>query len=114
GAVFFGALGILMTMAVGLWAEGVIRDLFSRSDWLGWMATAAATVAALAFVVFVARELVGLSRLASVEKMRAKGLDALVRNDTRAARNVTSELARFLSGRPETAAGRRALAELKD
>ena len=114
GAVFLGALGLLVTLAIGLWADRLIRDLFSRSDWLGWLAAGAAAVAALAFVVIVARELVGLARLAWVEKLRAKGLDALARNDARAARKAVEELTRFVSTRPETAAGRRALAELKD
>ena len=113
-SVFFAALGLLVTLAIGLWADGLIRDLFARSDWLGWLAAGAAAVAAIAFVVIIARELVGLARLNSVEKLRESGLDALIKNDARAARKVADELARFVATRPETAAGRRALAELKD
>src|SRR5690606_34302835 len=69
---------------------------------------------ALALVVILARELVGLARLNSVESLRRRGADALARNDGREARKVVSELTRFVSARPETAAGRRALAELED
>ena len=112
--VFFGALGLLVSLAVGLWADGLIRELFARSDWLGWLAAATATVAALTLVVIVARELGGIARLNSVERLRANGLDAMVRNDTRAARAVSDELARFVAKQPETAAGRRALAEIRD
>ncbi|MBE0693713.1 MAG: TIGR01620 family protein, partial [Aquamicrobium sp.] len=65
-------------------------------------------------VVIVARELVGLSRLASVETLREAGRDAVVRNDARAARNVVSDLTALVSRRPETAAGRRALKEMRD
>lgn len=114
GAIFLGALGILVSLAVGLWVDGLIRDLFSRSDWLGWLAAGVATVAVLALVVIVARELVGLSRLASVETLREAGRDAVARNDARAARNVVSDLAALVSRRPETAAGRRALKEMRD
>lgn len=113
-AVFFAALGLLVSLAVGLWVDGLIRELFTRSDWLGWLAAATATVATLALVVIVARELAGIARLNSVERLRANGLDATLRNDTRAARAVTEELARFVARRPETAAGRRALADMKD
>ena len=113
-AMFLGALGLLLSLAVGLWADGLIRELFARSDWLGWLAAATAAVVAVTLVVIVARELAGLARLNSVERLRASGLDALMRNDTRAARAVMDELARFVAKRPETAAGRRALAELKD
>lgn len=113
-AIFLSALGLLVALAIGLWTDALIRDLFARSDWLGWLAAGAAAVAAAAFVVIVARELAGLARLNSVERLRAAGLDALVRNDAAAARKVADELARFVAARPETAAGRRTLAELKD
>lgn len=114
GAIFVAALGILVSMALGLWTESLIRELFSRSDWLGWFAAGVATVAALALVVILARELVGLAKLNSVESLRRRGADALANNDAREARKVVGELTRFVSSRPETAAGRRALAELED
>lgn len=114
GAIFLGALGLLLSLAVGLWVDTLIRDLFTRSDWLGWLAAAVATVAALAFVTLLSRELVGLARLASVEKIRAKGIEALARNDARQARALVDELSGFVARRPETAAGRRALADMKN
>jgi putative membrane protein len=114
GAIFVTALGLLISLAVGLWVDALIRDLFSRSDWLGWLAAAIATVAGVAFLIILARELVGLARLASVEKLRAAGIEAIARNDARNARAVADELSRFVSRRPETAAGRRSLSEMKD
>ena len=114
GSIFLAALGILVSLALGLWVDGLIRDLFSRSDWLGWFAAGVAAVTVLALVVIVARELVGLSRLASVEKLREHGRDAAARNDARAARKVVSDLETLVSRRPETAAGRRALKEMRD
>lgn len=113
GAIFFAAIGILISLALGLWVDSLIRDLFSRSDWLGWFAAGVAAIAALAFIVILARELVGLARLASVEKLRAGGLDAIASNDARRARAFVQELSGFVARRPETAAGRRALQDLK-
>lgn len=113
GALFLGALGILISLAVGLWLDRLIRDLFSRSDWLGWLAAGVATIAALLFIVILAREFVGLARLASVEKLRSRGIAAITQNDTAKARAVTDELVRFVSSRPETAAGRRSLSEMR-
>lgn len=112
GALFLAALGILVSLAIGLWVDRLIRDLFSRSDWLGWLAAGVATVAALAFVTILARELVGLARLASVENLRARAAAAIAQGDARQARALTDDLARFVAARPETAAGRRALREL--
>ena len=114
GAIFFGALGLLVSLGIGLWTDRLIRDLFSRSDWLGWLATGLAAIALLSLLAIVMRELLALRRLASVEKLRRRGADALARNDMREARALVDELAGFVSGKPETAAGRRILAETRD
>lgn len=113
GAIFFGAAGILVSLGIGLWTDSLIRDLFTRSDWLGWLAVGAAGVAAMALLVILVRELLALTRLASVEKLRERATDAIERNDPRAARAVTDELSRFVSAKAETAAGRRALEDLR-
>jgi putative membrane protein len=113
GALFFGALGILVSLAVGLWVDALIRELFARSDWLGWFAAGVATLAVVTLVVVLARELVGLARLRSVEHLRSRAREVLASNDTGAARSLVSELSSFVAARPETAAGRRALRELE-
>jgi putative membrane protein len=112
GAVFLTALGALVSLGIGLWTDRLIRDLFARSDWLGWLAAAAAAVAALSLVIILGRELIALVRLASVEKIRKRALDAIARDDLKAGRAVVNELTTFVSGKPETAAGRRSLADL--
>ena len=114
GAIFFTAIGILVSLAVGIWTDQLIRDLFSRADWLGWLATGVALVAALAFLFIMVREIAGIARLASVEKLRERSVGALTRNDGREARKVVDDLTAFLSSRPETAAGRRAMKALED
>ena len=114
GAIFLGALGILVSLAIGLWTDRLIRDLFARAEWLGWVAAAMAAVAALALLVILVREAMALSRLASVEKIRGRAADAITRDDPKAARAVVDELTSLLAATPETAAGRRALHELRD
>jgi putative membrane protein len=91
GAIFATAFGVLLSAAVGLTAIG-----------------------GLALFAIIVRELVALRRLASVEVMRGRAADALASGDARAARRLTDDLASFLSSRAETAAGRKALAELRD
>lgn len=114
GAIFSAALGTIVSLAVGLWVDGFVRDLFARSDWLGWAALGVVAVAALSLFLIVARELLALRRLASVEKMRARAVDVVTRNDQPGARRLVDELAAFVASRPETAAGRRMLAGLRD
>ncbi|BCH24690.1 YcjF family protein [Mesorhizobium sp. L-8-3] len=112
GAIFLGAAGVLVTLAIGLWTDRLIRDLFMRADWLGWLAIGTAAVAAAALLIILMREILGLARLASVEKLRSRAADAAARNDPKLAKNVVSELATLVSAKPETAAGRRAVADL--
>lgn len=112
GRLFFTAAGILVSLAVGLWTDRLIRDLFERADWLGWLALACAAVAAMALVIVLAREALALSRLASVEHLRTRAADAVLRDDPKAARKVVDDLMALFSSKPETAAGRRAMAEL--
>jgi len=114
GAIFAAALGTIVSLAVGLWVDGFVRDLFARADWLGWAALGVVAVAALSLLVIVARELLALRRLASVEKMRARAVDVVTRNDQPGARRLVDELSGFVASRPETAAGRRMLAGLRD
>lgn len=113
GKVFFGAAGILVSLAVGLSIDELIRALFARADWLGWLASGLAAVAAAALLAILAREAIALSRLSSVEKLSRRASDALERNDPKAARALVDDLAGFLAARPQTAAGRRTLEELR-
>ncbi|GLS38089.1 UPF0283 membrane protein [Mesorhizobium tianshanense] len=114
GTLLFGALGVLVSLAVGLWTDQLIRDLFARSEWLGWLAAAMAVIAVLALLVILVREVLAITRLAEVEKLQKRALDAIARDDPKAARAVVDELSAFVAAKPETAAGRRSLAELRD
>ncbi|MCV0396661.1 MAG: TIGR01620 family protein [Rhizobiaceae bacterium] len=112
GTVLAGALGLLLSLAVGLWTDRLIRDLFDRADWLGWFAVGLAGAAALALVVILAREALALARLASVARMQQRAAAVAATGDAKAARRLAEEMVTFLAAKPETAAGRRVLADL--
>ncbi|MGX9119318.1 YcjF family protein [Mesorhizobium sp. BHbsci] len=114
GTLFFGALGVLVSLALGLWTDQLIRDLFARAEWLGWLAAGIAAIALLALLIILVREFLAITRLAEVEKLQKRALDAIARDDPKAARAVVDELSAFVAAKPETAAGRRALADLRD
>ncbi len=111
--IFFGALGVLVSLAVGLWTDQLIRDLFERAPWLGWLAAGMAGLALVALAVILAREFLAIRRLAEVEKMQTRALDAFARNDPKAARALVDELSDFVAAKPQTAAGRKALDDLR-
>ena len=101
--IFVTAFGALVSLAIGLWTDQLIRELFSRAEWLGWLAAGLAALAALALLFILIREMMAIARLASVEKLRARALDAITRDDPKAARTVVAELSHFVSHKPETA-----------
>ncbi|MBX3575039.1 MAG: TIGR01620 family protein [Mesorhizobium sp.] len=113
GALFFVALGTLLSLAAGLWAERLIRDLFGRSEWLGWLGIALAAVVVVTFLAILVRELYALARLASVEALRERAERASRANDSKAARAAVADLVVLVGKKPETAAGRRAVVDLK-
>ncbi len=99
--LFFGAFGTLVALAVGLWTDKLVRELFARAEWLGLAAAALAAVAAAALAAILARELWALSRLTSVEKLRARAIEVIKHEDAKGARAVADELAALFAGRPE-------------
>ena len=112
-AIFLSTFGALVSLAVWLWIDRLIRDLFDQAGWLGWAALVLAVVAALSLLTILVREIWALRRLASVEKMRAEAEAVLASNNEKKARALVGELAAFLASNPETAAGRRTLSELE-
>lgn len=109
-----GALGILASFAIGIWIEDLIQALFTRADWLGWTALGVAMIALAAFVAIIARELLALRRLASVQHLRKDAADAAERDDMAAARKAVDALRTIATGLPETARGRQTLDGLTD
>jgi putative membrane protein len=92
GKLFWSATGALVVLAIGLGVTGLIEDLFTRSEGLGWLGTALAAFAALAFVMIALREAWGLWRLAGIEKLRARGAQTLISDDPAAGRAVVREV----------------------
>lgn len=112
--LFLAALGALVSVAVGLALDGLIRDLFSRADWLGWAGTGFAVLLAVGAFGVVVRETVGLMRLAAVDRERQAARDAYDSDSSGAADAVVASLVALLAGKAETAEGRARLAALKD
>ncbi|WP_454849639.1 YcjF family protein [Rhizobium binxianense] len=108
-SIAFSAFGILLSLAFGLWTDRLIRDLFSRADWLGYAALAALAVGILAVIAIVIRETAGMMRLAAVQSIKAEAEAAILETRPARARALVDKLASLLSGRPETARGRATL-----
>ncbi|AYD01133.1 TIGR01620 family protein [Neorhizobium sp. NCHU2750] len=108
------AMGTFLSLAFGLWADNIIRDLFSRADWLGYAAMAALALAAFALLVVVGREVMGIAKLAAVQNLKAEAEEASGSIQADPARKVIARLTSLLSHRAETAKGRAVLDQTKD
>ncbi|RVP26744.1 YcjF family protein, partial [Sinorhizobium meliloti] len=111
GKIAAGAFGILISLAVGLWIDRLVRDLFSRADWLGYGAVAVVAIGVIAFLIVVAREVFGMMQLTAVQTLKADLAAAAASGKTQAARAATARLVHLLAGNPRTAKGRARLAE---
>lgn len=111
GKIFGTAAGLLMSLAIGLWVDGLVRSLFSRSDWLGYAAIGLVGIAIIALLIIVAREMAGLSRLNAASLLRDRATRILAANDMNAARTLVGELDTLFAHVPQSARGRAHLKE---
>ena len=112
--IFASALSLILSVAFALWLDGLIRDLFTRADWLGYTAIGVSAIGALAVIGMAMRELIAIRRLASVQALKDEAEKAALDRKPAHARAVVARLVRLSESIPETAAGRAALARTAD
>jgi putative membrane protein len=109
GAVFWAATAGLVVLGAGLGVTHLIEDLFARSESLGFLGLAFALVALLAFAVVVAREALGLARLATIEKLHRRAAAVLVSDDRADSRTIVADLLKLAHQNPQLARARATL-----
>jgi putative membrane protein len=109
GTLFWTALGGLVLLALGLGVSDLMEDLFNRSQGLGVVGVACAALLVTALIAIIGREIVGLSRLATIETLHARAAVALARDDRPAAEAIVRDLAKIARGNPRLAHARATL-----
>jgi putative membrane protein len=109
GVMFWAAVGGLILLGAGLGITGLIEDLFARSEGLGMLGLAFAFAAALALAVVVAREALGLARLAAIEKMHLRAAAALLSDNRAESRVIVQDLLKIAHQNPQLARARATL-----
>src|ERR1700688_243021 len=109
GTVFWSAVGGLVLLGLGLSVTHLIEDLFARSEGLGFLRLGFASAAALALAIVVAREALGLARLATIEKLHLRAAEVLVSDDRAESRRIVQDLVRLAHQNPHLARARAAL-----
>jgi putative membrane protein len=107
--VFWSTAGGLFLLGLGLGVTRLIEDLFARSEGLGLLGLALAVAAALAFAVVVAREALGLARLAAIEKLHRRAAAVLASDDRAQSRSIVQDLLRLEHQNPHLARARATL-----
>ena len=106
GTILGFALSALLSIALGLWTEALIRDLLVRFPVLGWFALGLAGVAALAMLVLVIRETAGMMRLKARNRLRTEVAEAWSSRDKQAARKAFADIRSAVDALASTAAAR--------
>lgn len=114
GKLALGAFGVLLSLALGLWADSLIRNLFARYEALGYVATAALALCLLGLFVVITREVIGLMRLSAVQTLKDAADKAMTERRSEPARAVVAKLSGLLSTRADTARGRARLKETEE
>ncbi|MEM7566872.1 MAG: TIGR01620 family protein, partial [Pseudomonadota bacterium] len=109
GRLFWIGLGGLASLAIGLWADGLIRGLFARADALGWVGVGLAATVVLAVLAILGREVAGLLRLRRIHTLRDLATEAHATDAPGLGRRLGNKLLDLYADRPETAAGRNTL-----
>ena len=110
GALFWSALGSLVSLAIGLWLTRLVEDLFAREAALGWFGVGLVALLGLAALALGIREVVGLFRQTRVARLHQDLAAARLADDRDAARRLVAEVSALYEGRPETARARSDLA----
>ncbi len=112
--IFFSALGVLISLSIGLWLDQLVREFFARAAWAGWAALSITAIAGLALLILIVRELAALRRLKSAVRLQTLASEAIADNNTKKARKVVSKLDGLFASVPATAKGRAQLDALSD
>jgi putative membrane protein len=109
GTLFWSALGGLVLLGAGLGVKHLIDDLFAINDGLGFLGLGLAALVTLALVVIITREALSLMRLATIEKLHARALAALISDDRTESRAILADLLKLAHHNPQLARARTAL-----
>lgn len=108
-----GVLGAVLSLALGLWFDSLIRSLFDRAAPLGWVAVGLVALLAVLVVGFIWRELAAINRQKHVDQLRDRARTAIATDERKLGLEVVDELVELYRNRPDTAHGRARLAELR-
>jgi putative membrane protein len=105
----WGAGALLVSLALGLAADRLIRDLSAKHEWLGWAGLALVAIFVAALLLIAIREIIAVSRLRQLEGLRQRAEAVMVNDRREAGRALLRELNALYEPRSDLARARSAL-----
>ncbi|MDB5595674.1 MAG: hypothetical protein JWM36_2635 [Hyphomicrobiales bacterium] len=112
GGLFWSAATGLVSLALGLWFDRLLSDLFARAPALGWIGIALLGLLVMALLVLAGREVAGVLRQKRIGKMHIALAQARASDDRDNARRLVLDLTGLYVARAETARARAHVADL--
>lgn len=106
GRIALSAVGLLVSLALGLAADRLIRDLFAANEWLGWLGVGILVVAVAAIVAIIIREYAALRSLRVLDSLRHRAADVLITDKPADAKAVIASLNAVYAPRADLTASR--------
>ena len=111
GRLAWSAGGLFVTLALGLLADRIVEDLFTRYAWLGWAGIVLLAGFVVALLVIVVREVWAVSRLEKLDRLRIAAEKVLASDRREDGQRIAAELGRLYASRPDLARARQTLAD---
>ena len=99
--MFWGALGALVSLGLGVWVWDFVQGALARSPFLGAAAAIAAGAAVLAGLVAALREMAAIARLRRIGRLHRAAAGAAADADMSQARRVVAQLRQMALTRHE-------------
>lgn len=109
--LFFASLGGLISIGIGLSLDQLIRELFERYTWAGWIAAGFTAILVLSLIAIILKEIWGIFHLQKTTELRQKAEKAKSDNNLQQAQRAASELSQLFRNRADTALARTRLSE---
>ncbi len=103
--------GILVSLALGLWAQHLISDLFAANPWLGWLGTALLAAFVIAILAIAIREYLSLRRLRVLDRLRDRAAAVLLSDQRDEGVRVLQQLHAVYDARADLSRARTQLEE---
>ncbi|MHA3980070.1 YcjF family protein [Halovulum sp. GXIMD14794] len=101
GTLVLGALGALVSLALGVAAWDFVMNLLSRNAVLGNVALALVLIVLVGLLAICLRELAAILRLSRLGKVQARAADPLARSDRTKAAQVCDDMLNLYAGRDQ-------------